>query len=57
MKIELFLKNRFTLRQQKSGTLQEEVFFSFICMQSERMNVSVRVGYLYNWYCNFFSLH
>jgi len=46
-KIGTLLKNRLTLRQQNRGTLRGEVFVSFIYMQSELMNVSAGVGYVY----------
>jgi len=46
-KLGALLKNGFTLRQQNSGTLRE-VFVSSIHIQSELMNVSARVGYVYN---------
>jgi len=43
------LKNGFTLRQQISGTLRGEVFVSFMYIQSELMNVSAGVGYVYSY--------
>jgi len=43
------LKNGFTLRQQNSGTLRGEVFVSFMYIQSELMNVSAGVGYVYSY--------
>ena len=46
-KIGALLKNKFTLRQNKSGTLRGKVFVSFIHIQSELVNVSVGVGYVY----------
>jgi len=42
------LKNRLTLWQQDSGTLRGEVFFSFTYIQSELMNVSAGIDYVYN---------
>jgi len=43
------LKNGFTLRQQNSGTLRGEVFVSFMYIQSELMNVSAGVDYVYSY--------
>jgi len=46
-KIGTLLKNGFTLQQQNSGTLRGEVLVLSIYTQSELMNVSAGVGYVY----------
>jgi len=47
MKIGAFLKNMLTFQQQKSEILRGEILVLFIYIQSELVNVSDGVGYVY----------